>query len=103
MTFIPSAQSYVDTNNTWISSSGSTATGTSTNTTGYTNIIISINADFNSTINGIKIYAYDEGESASVYYVDSYQANTNYNRSFKIIKNIIILNILLNQILLHLI
>lgn len=86
MTFIPSAQSYVDTNNTWISSSGSTATGTSTNTTGYTNIIISINADFNSTINGIKIYAYDEGESASVYYVDSYQANTNYNRSFKIIK-----------------
>ena len=87
MTFIPSVQSKVDTNNTWTDSSGTlTNTGTSTNTTGYNYIILSINTDTNFISNGIQIYANDEGETPSVYYSDNYQANTIYSRSFKIVK-----------------
>jgi hypothetical protein len=87
MTFIPSPQSYIDINNTWTDVSGTlTNTGTSTNTTGYNYIILSINSDTNSISNGIQIYAYDEGETPTIYYSDNYQANTTYSRSFKITK-----------------
>lgn len=86
MTFIPSVQSKVDTNNSWTDVSGSTNTGTSTNTTGYNYIILSINSDTNSISNGIQIYANDEGETPTIYYSDNYQANTTYSRSFKIVK-----------------
>ena len=86
MTFIPSVQSKVDTNNTWTNSTDTTNTGTGTNTTGYNYIILSINSNKNSISNGIQVYAYDEGESPSIYYSDNYKANTNYSRSFKIVK-----------------
>lgn len=86
MTFILNPQSYIDGNNTWTSSTDITNTGTTTNTTGYNYITISIKSDKNTISNGIQIYAYDEGETPTIYYVDNYIENTNYIRSFKITK-----------------
>lgn len=86
MTFIRSVLSIVDTNNSFTSFVSTTYTGTSTDTTGYNYIILSIDVDKNTIPNGIQIYANDEGETASIYYSDNYISNTTYSRSFKITK-----------------
>lgn len=83
MTFIPSVLSKQDNNNSTTSTSD--FTGISTDTTGYTNLIITIKSDTNSSAGGIMILFSSDNTTFTTYYTDTYFANTTYNRTFKII------------------
>ena len=83
MTFIPSVLSKRDNNNSTISTSD--FTGTSTDTTGYTNLILTIKSDKNSSAGGIMILFSSDNTTFTTYYTDTYFMDTTYNRTFKII------------------
>ncbi len=83
MTFIPSVLSKRDNNNSTTSTSD--FTGASTDTTGYTNLILTIKSNKNSSACGIIIYFSSDNTTFTTYYTDTYFANTTYNRTFKII------------------
>lgn len=83
MTFIPSVLSKQDNNNSTTSTSD--FTGTSTDTTGYTNLILTIKSDQNSSACGIMILFSSDNTTFTSYYTDTYFANTTYNRTFNII------------------
>ncbi len=83
MTFIPSVLSKQDNNNSTTTTSD--FTGASTDTTGYTNLIITIKSDQNSSAGGIMILFSSDNITFTTYYSDTYFANTTYNRTFKII------------------
>lgn len=70
MTFIPSVLSKRDNNNSTISTSD--FTGTSTDTTGYTNLILTIKSDKNSSAGGIIIYFSSDNITFTSYYTDTY-------------------------------
>ena len=84
MTFIPSVLSKQDNNNS-TTTKASNFTGTSTDTTGYTNLIITIKSNINSSAGGIVIYFSSDNTTFTSYYTDTYFFNTTYNRTFKII------------------
>lgn len=83
MTFIPSVLSKRDNNNS--TTTASNFSGTSTETTGYTNLIITIKSNIDSTAGGIIIYFSSDNITFTSYYTDTYFTNTIYNRTFKII------------------
>jgi len=83
MTFIPSVLSKQDNNNS--TTTPSNFNGISTDTTGYTNIIITIKSDIDSTAGGIVIFFSSDNITFTSYYTDTYFTNTTYNRTFKII------------------
>ena len=84
MTFIPSVLSKRDNNNS-TTTNASNFTGTSTETTGYTNLIITIKSDIDSSAGGIVISFSSDNSTFTSYYTDTYFSNTTYNRTFKII------------------
>lgn len=88
MTFIPSVLSIVDNNNSINNSSygDSSYQGDPTVTSGYNYLILTLNCNVSSDSNGIQIYMYNDGETPSIYYSDTYYASTNYTRNFKIVK-----------------
>lgn len=83
MTFIPSVLSKQDNNNS--TTIASNFTGTSTETTGYTNLIITIKSNIDSSAGGIVIFFSSDNITFTSYYTDTYFSNTTYNRTFKII------------------
>lgn len=83
MTFIPSVLSKQDNNNS--TTTASNFSGLSTETTGYTNIIITIKSDIDSAAGGIIILFSSDNTTFTSYYTDTYFSNTTYNRTFKII------------------
>ena len=83
MTFIPSVLSKRDNNNS--TTTASNFSGTSTETTGYTNLIITIKSDIDSSAGGIIISFSSDNITFTSYYTDTYFTNTTYNRTFKII------------------
>jgi hypothetical protein len=83
MTFIPSVLSKRDNNNSTTSTSD--FTGASTDTTGYTNLILTIKSNKNSSAGGIIIYFSSDNTTFTTYYTDTYFMDTTYNRTFKII------------------
>ena len=84
MTFIPSVLSKRDNNNS-TTTVASNFTGASTDTTGYTNLIITIKSNIDSTAGGIVISFSSNNITFTSYYTDTYFSNTTYNRTFKII------------------
>ncbi len=89
MTFIPSVISIIDSNNstnTTVNAPPFEYQGTSTTINGYNYLIITISCDVSSTSGGIEIYMYNDGETPTIYYSDTYYANTNYSRNYKIVK-----------------
>lgn len=84
MTFIPSVLSKQDNNNS-TTTVASNFSGTSTETTGYTNLIITIKSNIDSSAGGIIIYFSSDNITFTSYYTDTYFTNTIYNRTFKII------------------
>lgn len=83
MTFIPSVLSKQDNNNS--TTVASNFSGTSTETTGYTNLIITIKSNIDSSAGGITILFSSDNTTFTSYYTDTYFTNTTYNRTFKII------------------
>lgn len=83
MTFIPSVLSKQDNNNS--TTTASNFSGTSTETTGYTNLIITIKSNIDSSAGGIVISFSSDNTTFTSYYTDTYFTNTTYNRTFKII------------------
>lgn len=83
MTFIPSVLSKIDNNNS--TTTASNFSGTSTETTGYTNLIITIKSNIDSSAGGIVISFSSDNTTFTSYYTDTYFTNTTYNRTFKII------------------
>lgn len=84
MTFIPSVLSRLDNNNS-TTTTASNFNGISTDTTGYTNIIITIKSDVDSSAGGIVISFSSDNSTFTSYYTDTYFTNTTYNRTFMII------------------
>jgi len=84
MTFIPSVLSKQDNNNS-TTTPASNFIGVSTDTTGYTNIIITIKSNIDSSAGGIVISFSSDNITFTSYYTDTYFSNTTYNRTFKII------------------
>ena len=89
MTFIPNILTNNDPNNSYIGNSTGTYIGTSTITTGYNTIILTIQStstDVDSASGEIQIYLYSNGETPAVFYSDTYTANTLYIKKFTITK-----------------
>ena len=59
---------------------GGTFSGSSTTSDGYSSIAININADQNSTNNGVLLQASNDNKTFTTYFTDTYFNNTNYNR-----------------------
>lgn len=83
MTFIPSVLSKQDNNNS--TTTASNFLGLPTETIGYTNLIITIKSNIDSSAGEIIIYFSSDNITFTSYYTDTYFTNTIYNRTFKII------------------
>ena len=73
----------MDNNNS--TTTASNFSGLSTETTGYTNLIITIKSNIDSSAGGIIISFSSDNITFTSYYTDTYFSNTTYNRTFKII------------------
>ena len=73
----------MDNNNS--TTTASNFSGLSTETTGYTNLIITIKSNIDSSAGGIIISFSSDNITFTSYYTDTYFTNTTYNRTFKII------------------
>lgn len=59
---------------------GGTFSGSSIGSDGYSSIAININADQNSTNNGVLLQASNDNKTFTTYFTDTYFNNTNYNK-----------------------
>ena len=59
---------------------GGTFSGSSIGIEGYSSIAININADQNSTNNGVLLQASNDNKTFTTYFTDTYFNNTNYNK-----------------------
>lgn len=59
---------------------GGTFSGSSIGSEGYSSIAININADQNSTNNGVLLQASNDNTTFTTYFTDTYFNNTNYNK-----------------------
>lgn len=59
---------------------GGTFSGSSTTSDGYSSIAININADQNSTNNGVLLQASNDNKTFTTYFTDTYFNNTSYNK-----------------------
>ena len=85
MTFFPLVQSKVDVNNT-TTYSGTSFNGTSTQTIGYNNLLLTIDIDVNSNPAGIQILFSDDNSTFTSYYTDTYFSGIKYSKEFEILK-----------------
>jgi hypothetical protein len=83
MTFIPEVQTKTDTNNS-TTVTASSFSGTSTVTTGYNTIIVTIQASVNSSAGGIIVYMSEDNLTWTQFYTDTYFASNIYTKSFTI-------------------
>ncbi len=83
MTFIPEVQTKTDTNNS-TTENASTFVGSSTVTTGYNTIILTIQASVNSSAGGIIVYMSEDNSTWTQFYTDTYLAPNIYTKSFTI-------------------
>lgn len=83
MTFIPEVQTKTDTNNS-TTVAGSSFTGSSTVTTGYNTIILSIQSNVDSSAGGIVVYMSEDNSNWTQFYCDTYIATNIYTKSFTI-------------------
>lgn len=83
MTFIPEVQTKTDTNNS-TTATDSSFSGSSTVTTGYNTIILTIKSDVNSSAGGIIIYMSEDNSNWTSFYTDTYLASNIYTKSFTI-------------------
>lgn len=84
MTFIPEVQTKTDTNNSYSSASSNSFTGTSTVTTGYNTIILTIQSSVNSSAGSIVVYMSENNSTWISFYTDTYIASNIYTKSFTI-------------------
>jgi len=83
MTFIPEVQTKTDLNNS-TTATASSFSGTSTVTTGYNTIILTIQASVNSSAGGIIVYMSEDNSTWTQFYTDTYLASNIYTKSFTI-------------------
>ncbi len=83
MTFIPEVQTKTDTNNS-TTATASSFSGSSTVTTGYNTIILTIQASVNSSPGGIIVYMSEDNSTWTQFYTDTYLASNIYTKSFTI-------------------
>ena len=83
MTFIPEVQTKTDSNNS-TTATASSFSGTSTVTTGYNTIIVTIQASVNSSAGGIIVYMSEDNLTWTQFYTDTYFASNIYTKSFTI-------------------
>jgi hypothetical protein len=86
MTFTPQVLSQVDNNNCTVGSTLSSFTGTSTITTGFNTLILTIESTTNSTAGGIVIEFSDDNLSWISPYTDTYFATNIFTKSYLLIK-----------------
>jgi len=83
MTYFPSVASKIDNNNT-TTYSGTSFIGTSTQTTGYNSLLLSIELDVNSNPNGVIIKISNDDSTFTNYFTDSYFTGIKYSKEFEI-------------------
>ncbi len=87
MTFTPSVLTYIDNNNSTTSYSASpTYGGTSTNTTGFNTLILTVQSDTNSTSGGIVIEFSDDNSNWISVYTDTYFSSGLFIKNYLLIK-----------------
>lgn len=85
MTFTPSVLSGTDANNSTSTAAASFA-GTSTVTTGFNTLYITLTSDTGSAPSGIKVYFSDDNVAWSLFYTDTYFASAPFTRSYLLVK-----------------
>ena len=85
MTFIPSVQSNIDSNNSTTNNTGTTYTGSSSRTTGYNQISISITSTLNSSAGGLEIQFSSDNSNWTTYIKDTYFTNTSFVKTYNIL------------------
>ena len=85
MTFIPSVQSNIDSNNSTTNNTGTTYTGSSSRTTGYNQISISITSTLNSSAGGLEIQFSSDNSNWTTYFKDTYFTNTSFVKTYNIL------------------
>lgn len=86
MTFIPSVITKVDNNNSCSLTGASAFGGTSTSTTGYNSIQVTISSDNNSVPLGLTIFFSDDGITFTQYYSDTFFNNAIFSKKYIIQK-----------------
>lgn len=86
MTFTPQVLTQTDNNNSIASSSASSFNGTSTVTTGFNTLILTIDASDNSTAGGIQIQFSDDNTNWITAYADTYFATNIFIKNYLLIK-----------------
>lgn len=85
MTFIPSVITKYDANNSDPTISALSFIGTSTLTTGYNSIVLTISSPVNSTNCGIQIQFSNDGTTFQTMYSDTYFANSKFTKTYPIV------------------
>lgn len=85
MTFTPQVLTKTDTNNS-TEILTSSFVGSSTITTGYNTIILTINSDIDSSPSGIQILFSEDGTNFSTFYSDSYISTGTFTNAYTILK-----------------
>jgi hypothetical protein len=86
MTFTPQVLSQIDNNNSLASSSASSFIGTSTVTTGFNTLILTIQSTTNSTAGGIEIQFSDDNTTWITAYTDTYFSTNIFTKNYLLIK-----------------
>jgi hypothetical protein len=86
MTFTPQVLSQVDNNNSKMSSIDTSFNGTSTITTGYNTLILTINSTTDSLAGGIQIQFSDDNSTWITPYTDTYFATNIFTKNYLIVK-----------------
>lgn len=88
MTFIPNVLSHTDDKNSGTILSDKPYSGTSSYTVGYNSILVSIENDVDSSVDGLVIEFSDDGDDLTFtsFYTDTYTANTKYEKTFPLLK-----------------
>lgn len=85
MTFTPEVLSKTDVNNS-TSVAAPSFVGSSTVTTGYNTLYITVGSDINSAAGGIAVYFSDDNVTWQLFYTDTYLAPVPFTRSYLIVK-----------------
>jgi hypothetical protein len=86
MTFTPQVLSQVDNNNCVSNSTDSSFNGTSTLTTGFNTLILTINSTTDSAAGGIKIQFSDNNSTWITPYTDTYFSTNTFTKNYLLIK-----------------
>jgi hypothetical protein len=85
MTFIPSVQSKIDSNNSTTNTTGTTYAGSSSSTIGYNQISIFITSTENSNAGGLEIEFSNDNSTWTTYFKDTYFTDTSFLKTYNIL------------------